>query len=115
MQQLLLYIIGDSQAFTTSYYVEKNAKAIEELRNNMAKTLKIALNRDLSDGEISGLVDICKILQTCDSGAYTRYGVTRKEGTKFYYYNGNDRFTKGFDLPQGLNKKSLRMIEPEQK
>ena len=113
LQKILLYVIGDSQDFTTAYYVNKDRSAIEGLRKDIEERLNGTLKRKLKPSEIGGLIEVCKILQACDSGAYTRYGVTRG-GDGLYYYNGNDEFTKNFTAPQGLSKKSFQMKSPEE-
>ena len=61
---------------------------------------------------ISALYTISIIIQTCDSGAYTRYGITRDEKDNFKYYNGNDRFTKSMKLPTDLRGKKQRLVKP---
>lgn len=114
VQDMLLFVIGDSQTYTTDYFVIKNAKAIDNLKISASEMLKMSLKRQPTEKEIDGLVEVCKIMQTCDSGAYTRYAITRKEGTNEYYYNGNDRFTLAFENPAGLDKRKLKMKEPEQ-
>ena len=114
VQEMLQFAIGDSQRFTTDYFVRKNVKAIDELFNLTEQMLESALKRKPTEKEVDGFVNVCKIIQTCDSGAYTRYGITRKEGTNEYYYNGNDGFTLGFESPQGMSKRKLKMKEPGQ-
>ena len=75
--------------------------------------LSESMGQSVSENDVAGLVRICEILQTCDSGAYTRYAVTRDEKRKVYYYNGNDRFTDSFQKPSDISKRKLRLKNPE--
>lgn len=113
IQNLLLFIIGDSQNYTTEYYVKKNVIAEYMLKQAVDAKLKECFNKSSSD-VIDGVVSLCKMLQTCDSGAYTRYGVTRDKKTGIYYRNGNDGFTKGFKPPADLKRQSLVFYEPNE-
>jgi hypothetical protein len=60
------------------------------------------------DEVVKGLMSMCKALQISDSGAYTRYGVTRDKDTGIYYKNANDNFTKSFAPPKDITNERLR-------
>lgn len=113
MMHLLMYVIGGSQLCTSRYYVHKDKTALKVLNDECEAVLEQAIGRKPTEEEVSGLANICKIVQTCDSGAYTRYGVTHDKKTGAYYYNGNDRFTRSFEEPKGLSKRKLKLKEPE--
>jgi len=114
MKNILLYVIGDSQSYTSAYYVNKNINAITSLKLELDRLLEKELGREPTRQEVEGLLEVCKIIQTCDSGAYTRYGVTKDNKRKVFYYNGNDSFTSSFEKPTGLTKRKIKMKVPEQ-
>ena len=107
LQQLLLFVISDSQALTTDHFVNNNPNALQALTEKCEKTLYFTLKRKPTEAEVSGLAEVCKILQTCDSASYSRYGITRDKTLKFYYKNGSDLFTSSFEPPQGLGKRCI--------
>lgn len=114
ISKLIQFIIGDSQNYTTQYYVMRNTKAHDLLLESCKEQLKEILGFEPTDSMVNGLSSICKILQTCDSGAYTAYGVVRNSETGVYHRGGNYAWTKGFKEPTDPRKKSdLRFIEPE--
>ncbi len=110
-QEVLLFVIGEAQKYTSDYFIKKDKLALQTLKQRCSEVLEQSFNSKSTNDEISGLISICKIVQNCDSGAYTRYGVTRDENN-MYHYNGNDRFTKSFEKPTNLTKNTQHMIEP---
>lgn len=85
----------DSQKWTTEYYIRGNDNALLLLKNSCEQLLrKYGLKVD--NNVINGLMQMARILQTCDSGAYTLYAKTRKWGSVKYFHNGNYDWTKGF-------------------
>ena len=116
IEQIIQFIIGPSQAHTTNYYVCKDLYARQMLIDDCRNVLLSVTGRKPSEDEVVGLANICKILQTCDSGAYTAYGVIRDEKTDVYYRGGNYSWTKGFKTPTDARMKSdMRFIEPEER
>lgn len=109
---LIRYMIRNSQKHTTQYYINQEKQSIvyleTELRNLFIKLQK----REPSKQELLGLKNIAITLQTCDSGAYTRYGVTRNSKTGMYHKNRSDNFTQSFEPPKDLISKKLRLKNP---
>lgn len=112
IQALMNFIVNESQTYTTDHYVCQNPNMSEKLRTLCAEKLEELFGKS-SEELVTGLVRICEILQTCDSGAYTLYGITRDEKTGHYYYNGNANWTKGFKFPTDLAKRELHFDSPE--
>jgi len=106
---LFMDIICGSQNYTSKYYVSKDVEAIRQLNNFCDKSLTKFLGRTPTQNEIRGMSRIARILQNCDSGAYTRFAVTRAENG-IYYKNGNDMSTQGFEQI-GWTKKGARFKE----
>lgn len=106
---LMDFLIFDSQQYTTAYYVKKNKYAMSRLNIEAQKALSQYLGREATEGEVRGLVGIAKVLQTCDSGAYTRYGVTRDTRLGVSYNNGNNRFTESMEEPKDVRNVKQRL------
>ena len=115
IQQLLLFAIGEGQGYTSEYFIRRNLAAENMLKNRCAEVIYEAFDRKPTEAEVDGLVAICKVIQNCDSGAYTRYGVTHDRERKVFHKNGNDRFTKSFHEPTDLKKRSQHLIDPKER
>lgn len=118
MQDLLMFIIDESQVYAAKIYLPNASK--EDVENSKAamlasatKQLEKVLGRKPSKGEVMGLIHICKILLCCDGGAYTRYGITRDHATGIHYRNGNDKFTKSFKNPSDIRQREIRFLEKQ--
>ncbi len=107
-QQLLKFIICDSQPLTSTFFLHERYEALDTLTQKSRDLLeKLFGTSQVNDQMVRCLTDMCVIMQTCDSGAYTRYGVTRREdGT--YHFNGNDSFTDSFSTPVDPRRRELR-------
>ena len=114
VKNMLIFAIVEGQKYTSQYYIHKRKDALEKLEERCSEVLAENLKRKPTEAEILGFVSICKIIQNCDSGAYTRYGITRDEKTGRYHRNGNDMFTKSFKTPTDVRKRSQHMIEPDE-
>lgn len=105
------FIIGEGQEYTTDYYVKKNPQALPQLLEACKKELTVTYGREPTKAEIDALSNMCRVVQTCDSGAYTRHAVTRDSQDGFYYHNGNDRFTDNTQA-LGINHDHIRLKNP---
>ena len=113
IQQLLQFVIGESQIYTTALYVKKDKYASVRLEQRCSEVLREAFGKNPQKDIVSGFCAMCRMLQTCDSAAYTRYGITRDSKTGIYYRNANDRFTKGFVVPSDLTHQKMRFKEDD--
>ncbi len=82
-----------SQIPTTNFYVNNDKFALQELDVCSKKILE-GLGVNPSREEITGLSNMSRILQSCDSGAYTFYGKTRVDSNLFH--NLSERFSSNF-------------------
>lgn len=87
--------IFESQKWTSAYYINNDDSALQSLLET-CKELLVKYNLEFDDNIVNGLMQMARILQTCDSGAYTLYGKTRRWDTMNYYNNGNYSWTQGF-------------------
>lgn len=115
VKRLLLFALGKAQKYTSSYFIKKNIKAEDDLKSEIEKLFVEIYGVEPTEGWVEGFLSICKIIQTCDSGAYTRYGVTRDNEREVYHKNGNDMFTRSFHKPTDLKRRSQRMIDPKER
>lgn len=104
----IVWTIMAAQRYTSDYYIHGNKNAENSLFLFLTTQLQKIYGIAPSDEQVKGLMSMCKALQICDSGAYTRYGVTRDKKTGKYYKNGNDRFTSSFEEPTNTTKDKLR-------
>ncbi len=106
--ELVNFVIGKSQTYTTNYFVRMHSASEFELLNACRNTLKSVFGEKITQKEVLQLAKICVILQTCDSGAYTPYGTTRDRVSNEYYKNGNEHFAQSFKTPTDFFGKKLR-------
>lgn len=99
LANLITDITQKAQVITTSYYVLKNKSALDTL-DNFSKNLLEKYDFNDKQENVDGLSLMSRVLQTCDSGAYTLYGKTRNPRTNKYYSNLNEEWTKGFIYTQ---------------
>lgn len=109
----IVWIMIAAQSYTSDYYVKGDKEANHQLQMFLIKQLQKVYGISPSDEQVAGLMSMCKALQICDSGAYTRHAVTRDKKTGRYYKNGNDRFTESFEQPTNLTKDNLKFkVDP---
>lgn len=106
LQNVLKFMISESQIYTSQYFINQEQKGMKSLQKRCTEVLK-EITKKPSPDMIRGFMNMCIMLQTCDGGAYTRYGITRDETTNCYYRNGNDRFTQTFKEPTDLSSRKL--------
>jgi hypothetical protein len=112
IKALIDFVVNESQTYTTRHYTGKDPTASKELRNLCDEKLKELFGWS-SEELVTGLVRICEMLQTCDSGAYILYGIIRDEGSGHYYHGGNSVWTKGFKAPTDLGRREIHWDNPE--
>lgn len=98
---MVKFVALTSQEYTSLYYVKNINSVMDNLHTKALQTICDTMGEVPSEEAINGLVECCKAMQTCDSGAYTRFAVTRDKDSGFYYHNGNDRFTEGMTMVNG--------------
>lgn len=106
--ELVGFVIGRSQKLTTNLFVRGDSSSKEKLIEECKTLLVDLFGKAVTENEILALANICVILQTCDSGSYTPYAVTRDKYTDEYYKNANEMFAKPFIIPEDIRQKKLR-------
>jgi len=99
-RKLVDFVINESQKFTTAIVLKEGPKKynINALSSACVIAFKKSFGRLPCEKELEGLKEICIMLQSCDSGAYTRYAEVY-EGNKMVA-GMNDNFTASFLLNQ---------------
>ncbi len=106
--ELLNFIIGTSQKFTTNIFVRENLDSKDRFLMECKNKLTEIFGKNITEKEVYELAKICTILQTCDSGAYTPYATTRDKVTGVYYKNDNKWFAEPFAVPTDFVQRKLR-------
>ncbi|MBP7857780.1 hypothetical protein KA016_01835, partial [Candidatus Saccharibacteria bacterium] len=110
LKGILLAVVGEGADLAYKIDVRGAGDAAEaELETLARNTLSKFGTGDKIDGQIAGFVEMCKMLQLCDGGAYTSMATTRVEGGLYRNYPS---FNRSFAPPVGLGKRDIRLREP---
>lgn len=105
---LILGVIGDGAKLASQIYVVDKAVTTEskaEMNDLATKTLRQFYGtKEIDNSQISGFVNLCKMLLVCDGGAYTSMAVTRG---KHGFYRNAPSFNKTFDKSSGFGERSI--------
>ncbi|MBE7076300.1 MAG: hypothetical protein E7374_00175 [Clostridiales bacterium] len=85
--ELVKCLALDSQKYTSDYYVRGNVDALQDLREYCSSLLFSYLGRKATEQEIKGLCGICRMIQTCDSAAYTSFARSSKVDEDLEFVN----------------------------
>lgn len=108
----LLSIIGKGAELAHKIEISGVGEIAEKELAALAKnSLRAFVDDDeaITQKHIEGYINICKILLTCDGGAYTSMAVTRKKG-QFLHRNAPS-FNGTFVKPVGLGKRDLKIAK----
>ena len=97
-EKLALFITNLTQILerrTTNHYVRDMRNSLTKLDEECERILN-ENDFDSSEDSVKEFELVARVLQTCDSGAYTTYGKTRDAETNEYRPNLNKEWTKGF-------------------
>ena len=109
LKNLLLAVIGDGEELA---YQTEVIKAGEDAETNMQELATSVMQQFYSselvtDEQTKGFIEMCRILQICDGGAYTSMAVTRRDGIG--YFRNAPSFNISFVQPGGFGRRSLRL------
>ena len=110
LKGIILAVIGNGSSL--AYKVDiggegETAKAqlYEWARNTLSK---FSPKGEHIDDQIAGFVDMCRMLQICDGGAYTSMAVTSRGNSRVRFRNPPS-FNRSFAPPVGLGRRSIRL------
>ena len=114
-KNVFMFLMGEGKALIEDFVLANNyprqpllsfnkdrGKRSTNLQARFAQQLTGILGRTPSDQEILGLIDLCLILQSTDSGSYTTFGIV-KSTEKVYCYGANVHFTGSFYFDERSN------------
>jgi hypothetical protein len=115
LQKFILAIIGDSQKLVFDIYIRGAGEPqITQLRELAATTMaEFTGSPVVSKEQIDGFIEMCKILQVCDGGAYTSMAVTADKDRGVYYRNAPS-FNSSFAEPIGPSNRDIRPRRPNE-
>jgi len=111
LKGLLLAVIGEGEELAFQIEIrgagEPAKAALRELAN---KTLKqFYSSESVTDEQITGFTEMCKMLQVCDGGAYTSMAITRPTAKGSGRYRNAPSFNGSFAQPVGFGKRTVRL------
>ncbi len=113
IQDLITAVItrGESLAFKVNSNPQDTI-AEEEMRNFASESLRKYLpNEEVGNAQIDAFIQMCKIIQTCDGGAYTSMAITRKvgeDGKTIGRHRNYPSFNNSFEEPSDPGKRDLK-------
>jgi len=115
LKNLLVAMIGDGEELAFRIDVRKAGEpAMKSMIELSVRTLKDFYGtEDVTDEQINSFIEMCKILQICDGGAYTSMAVTRRADGKGQHRN-SPSFNASFAQPIGFGKRDIRLKEDEE-
>lgn len=110
LKDLLLAVIGDGEELAFQIEVRGAGEpAVTAMRELAIDSLqKFYGSENVTDEQINGFTEMCKMLQVCDGGAYTSMAITRREGGKGRHRNAPS-FNASFAQPVGFGKRTIRL------
>jgi len=107
LKGILLAVIGEGADLAYKIDIRGAGKVAEaELESLARDTLSKFGTGDDVDGQIAGFVEMCKMLQISDGGAYTSMAVTSRSGGRGKHRNAPS-FNSSFAQPASLGKRSI--------
>lgn len=109
---LLLSVIGDGAELIYKADIRGQKSAEDNLRSHAARSLQeFNLGRDSATAEqIDGYIELCRVLLTCDGGAYTSMATTRRPGAQGGRYRNAPSFNNSYANPLGLGKRGIKLV-----
>lgn len=113
LKGLLLAVIGEGEELAFQIEVRAAGEPAEAAMKELAtKTLKQFYGSEsVTDEQITGFTEMCKMLQVCDGGAYTSMAITRPTAKGSGRYRNAPSFNGSFAQPLGFGKRTIRLRE----
>ena len=111
LKGLLLAVIGEGEELAFQIEVRGAGEPAKVAMRELAtKTLKQFYGSEsVTDEQITGFTEMCKMLQVCDGGAYTSMAITRPAIKGSGRYRNAPSFNNSFAQPVGFGKRTIRL------
>jgi hypothetical protein len=111
LKGLLLAIIAEGEELAFQIEVRGAGEPAKTAMKELAtKTLKQFYDSEgVTDEQITGFTEMCKMLQVCDGGAYTSMAITRPTAIWGGRYRNAPSFNGSFAQPVGFGKRTIRL------
>lgn len=109
MSALMVSVLGDGAKLAFDIDVRKKGAPAEAKIDALADaTMTEFYGEKPTEAQKSGYIEMCRMLQICDGGAYTTMGVTRRRQGIGRYRNAPS-FQGSFESPVGLGKRDIKL------
>jgi len=110
MKQLLQAVIGRGAELAFAIDIRHEGESAELAMKNLAlDTLKVFYHSEhVTEAQITGFKEMCRMLQICDGGAYTSMAITRPGRGNGRYRNA-PTFNASFAEPVDSGKRKLKL------
>jgi hypothetical protein len=112
LKGLLLAVIGDGEELAFQIEVRGAGEPAQKAMTELAtKTLaQFYGSESVTDDQITSFIEMCKVLQVCDGGAYTSMAITNRSGGNGRHRNAPS-FNGSFSQPVDFGKRSIRLAK----
>ena len=111
LKGILLAVIGEGADLAYQINIRGAGEAAEaELESLARNTLSKFGTSDNIGDQVSGFIEMCKMLQISDGGAYTSMAITRKAPGSGSHRNAPS-FNSSFAHTTGLGRRAIRLIQ----
>jgi hypothetical protein len=116
LKDLLLAVIGEGEELAFQIEINGAGEPAKAAMKRLAtKTLKQFYDSEtVTDEQITGFSEMCKMLQVCDGGAYTSMAITNRGRGKGHYRNAAS-FNSNFVQPLDFGKRVVRLRKEGEK
>ncbi len=110
LKGLLLAVIGDGEELAFQIYVRGAGEPAQAAMKELATTTLSQFygSERVTDEQVVSFIEMCKMLQVCDGGAYTSMAITNKGAGKGRHRNAPS-FNASFAQPVGFGKRTIRL------
>lgn len=108
MGALMITVLGDGAKLAFDLDIRKGGDAVMAQMDNLAEqALTDFYDQAPTEEQKQGFIEMCRMLQICDGGAYTSMAVTRNRQGIGRYRN-HPSFNDSFEQPVSLGKRDIR-------
>lgn len=113
LKGLLLAVIGEGEHLAFQTEVRGAGEPAKNAMKKLATKTMMEFydSESVTDEQINGFTEMCKMLQVCDGGAYTSMAITRQTTKGSVHYRNAPSFNGSFAQPVGFGRRTIRLRE----